>query len=450
MTEVAVPVFDDLERRKLAEASLRSITLSTSRVSGDEFFRVLVKDLAAALDMHFVIAGELIVENGDEKNRTLAIWAGTDYLPNMTYSLLNTPCSDVAGKDMCFLSSCVQQEYPLDTLLVDMGAESYVGMSMVGTTGATLGILVGMDTKPIDENRRLLALSLLSIFSARCAAELQHRNREVELETQVNQRTRALEAARDMLVQREKLAALGSLVAGVAHTINTPIGNALTTATTLRDLASTLGHQVQGDNVSRRSLMELTEQIISGAELVEQSLKRAADLVTNFRMLADSSDSGEAADLNLLNYVTGIGIAHQSEMHRHGGRIVTAIAKELVVRIAPGMLAQILSNLIMNSLIHGFAKRNGGTISISAHADGPSEHNLYLQLADDGVGASNEVCKRMFEPFFTTRLGQGNSGLGLHLVYTMVQRLNGSITVDNRSGNGIVFVIILPGVVHPV
>jgi len=217
MTEVPAPVFDDLERRKLAEASLRSITLSTSRVSGDAFFRVLVKDLAEALDMHYVIAGELIVEDGDEKNRTLAIWAGNDYLPNMTYSLQHKPCSDVAGKDMCFLASCVQQEYPLDTLLVDMGAESYVGMSMVGTTGATLGILVGMDTKPIDENRRLLALSLLSIFSARCAAELQHRNREVELEVQVAQRTRALEAARDMPVQLEKLAGPGSLVAGVAQ-----------------------------------------------------------------------------------------------------------------------------------------------------------------------------------------------------------------------------------------
>lgn len=450
MTEVPAPVFDDLERRKLAEASLRSITLSTSRVSGDAFFRVLVKDLAEALDMHYVIAGELIVEDGDEKNRTLAIWAGNDYLPNMTYSLQHTPCSDVAGKDMCFLASCVQQEYPLDTLLVDMGAESYVGMSMVGTTGATLGILVGMDTKPIDENRRLLALSLLSIFSARCAAELQHRNREVELEVQVAQRTRALEAARDMLVQREKLAALGSLVAGVAHTINTPIGNALTTSTTVRGLADTLGRLVQGDNLSRRALMDLTEQIVSGAEMVEQNLRRADDLVTNFRMLADFGASDDAADVNLLNYVTGIGIAHQTEMHKHGGQIITAIPRELVVRIAPGVLAQILSNLIMNALIHGFAGRSRGTISISAHAEGPDERDLYLQIADDGVGATDEVCKRMLEPFFTTRLGQGSSGLGLHLVYTMVQRLNGSISVDNHSGNGMVFVITLPGVVHRV
>lgn len=446
MSSAETSIFDGVDRRKLAEASLRSITLSTARVRGDEFFRVLVRDLAAALDMFYVIAGEIVAENGEESNRTLAVWAGNDYMANMTYSLRHTPCRNVADQSMCYHPDHIQTEYPLDLLLVDMNAESYIGMPMVSTEGKTLGILVALDVKPMDENKRLLALSLLSIFSARCAAELQNQQRESELEALVEKRTRALENARDMLVQREKLAALGSLVAGVAHAMNTPVGNALITASSVGDSARELSALVAESKISKVALLDFASRFASGAELIERNLGRASELITNFRMLADSQDNDAPAELILLDYINGIGIAHQPELRKHNAQIVTAIPKDMTVSLSPGSLSQIVSNLIMNALTHGFHGRTAGTISISAHTDGANSSDLLLAFSDDGVGATPEVCRRILEPFFTTRMGQG-SGLGMHVTYTLVQRLGGRIEVTSPARSGLQVEIVLPGVI---
>lgn len=431
------PLFDETERRILAEASLRSITLSTSRAQGEEFFQVLVKDLAAALDVCYVLAGELVEVDGVESSHTLAVWGGTDFIPNMTYPLLHTPCSNVADQSMCFHSCDIQQEYPLDALLVDMKAESYIGMPMVGTDGRTLGILAALDTRPIDENKRLLALSLLSIFSARAAAELQHRRREDELEALVEKRTSALVLTQNLLVQKEKLAALGSLVAGVAHAINTPIGNALTTASTISELSAELTILIHGEKISRQRLNEVTQRLCRGAQLVEHNLNRASDLVGNFRMLADTQESDSVIELNLNNCITSIGAAHQLELKKRNAQVLTSIVTDLIVRLPVGMLSQIISNLVANSLLHGFEGRNAGTICISAHRDGPQYKDLLLSFSDDGIGASAEVRKHLFEPFFTTRLGQGGSGLGMHIVYTLMQRLSGTIELLAPDAGGL-------------
>ncbi|CAN5717396.1 hypothetical protein BH11PSE12_BH11PSE12_26340 [soil metagenome] len=444
ITPDTTQLFDESERRQLAEACLRSITLSTSRVRGDEFFRVLVKDLALALDMHFVIAGEILEVNGEECNRTLAIWAGQDFMANMTYPLLHSPCSNVADQSMCFHACHVQQAYPLDPLLGDMGAESYIGMPMIGTEGTTLGILVALDVKPIDENRRLLALSLLSIFAARCAAELQHRRREAELESLVAKRTRALENARDLLVQREKLAALGSLVAGVAHAINTPMGNALTTVSSVRDFAQELQQQVLAEKVSKTQLLATIQRLAEGSKLAEDNLNRAAELISNFRMLADTRESDTKVRFNLRNFVTALAVTHNLELKKHAASIHSSIAKNIEVNLPPAMLSQIISNLVMNSLVHGFAGKSAGIIHICASIEGADHTTLRLDINDDGNGASADVLKRIFEPFYTTQLGQGGSGLGMHVVYTLVQRLGGQIELSSPAGSGLAISICLP------
>ena len=235
------PLFDPEQRRTLAEAALRSITASTARARGEDFLRILVKDLAEALDVQYVIAGRLIrMDDGSEGIRTLALWGGDGYQPNLEYSLQHTPCQDVTCQSMCFHGSDIQRRFPFDTLLVDMRAESYVGMPLIDTDGKTLGILSAIDTRPIDENKRLLALLLLSIFSARGAAELQHQERTRQLEDIVRQRTDSLMAAQASLLEQEQMAALGSLVAGVSHEVNTPIGVALTAASSMGSYADQL------------------------------------------------------------------------------------------------------------------------------------------------------------------------------------------------------------------
>jgi two-component system NtrC family sensor kinase len=332
-----------------------------------------VHDLAEVLDVTYVIAGRVIaMADGQEGIRTLAVWGGADYLPNMEYSLLHTPCQDVTDQSMCFHACGIQADYPRDTLLVDMRAESYIGMPMIDTEGRTLGILSAIDTKPISEDKRLLALSLLSIFAARGAAELQHQEREQLLEQKVRQRTEALLAAQATLVEQEKMAALGALVAGVAHEVNTPIGVAVTAASSMSSYAAELVRCVSGERVSRSALIATARQLCDAALLVERNLARAADLIGNFKQLAVDQGSAHVSEIGLREHVVML------------------------------------------------------SARIEALDGAPS---LLLEFADDGVGLAPEVGERLFEPFFTTKRGQGGSGLGMHIVYTIVHQMGGQVAL---------------------
>ena len=375
----------------------------------------------------------------------MAVWAGDSYLPNMEYSLRHTPCQDVTDQTMCFHGCGIQADYPLDTLLVDMKAESYVGMPMIDTEGKTLGILSAIDTKPIDENKRLLALSLLSIFAARGAAELQHQEREQLLEAKVAQRTEALHAARASLVEQEKMAALGALVAGVAHEINTPVGVAVTAASGMAGYAGQLLRSIGAEKVSRQEVTELGGRLREAAVLVEQNLARAADLIGNFKQLAVDQGTGQVCDLCLRDHVHGVLAAHSPELRKAGIGTELAIDPALHVRLAPGSLSQVLSNLLMNAVRHGYPQGGAGLVKVSAAVEtGAQGRWLQLTVADDGVGLAPEARAHLFEPFFTTKRGQGGSGLGLHIVYTIVHQMGGQVVHDDSVAQGCTIRIRLP------
>jgi signal transduction histidine kinase len=435
-------LFDANDARILAEAALRSITDSTARARGDEFFRVLVRDLAAALEVTYVIAGRVIrMADGEEGIRTLAVWGGDQFLPTMEYSLRHTPCHNVTDQTMCFHGCGIQQDYPLDTLLVDMKAESYLGMPMIDTEGKTLGILSAIDTQPIDENKRLLALSLLSIFTARAAAELQHQDREHLLEEKVQRRTEALRAAQATLVEQEKMAALGSLVAGVAHEVNTPVGVALTAASAMSSYTAQLVQALEAPKVSRSDLVNLAARLNDAAALIEQNLHRAADLIGNFKQLAVDQGSEHVSTLALKDYVQGVVSAHSPELRKAGIRVEVEIDHLLRPRLPPGKFSQVLSNLLMNAARHAYPDGKGGRVLVRASvADGW----LDIDFIDEGVGLAPGVRERIFEPFFTTKRGQGGSGLGMHIVYTIMQQLGGAVEVHNTPGGGCRFRLHMP------
>jgi len=438
-------LFNEADRRKLAEASLRSITASTSRARGDDFLRILVKDLAQALDVTYVITGRVIeMPDGEEGIRTLAVWGGQDYLPNMDYSLKHTPCQDVTDQCMCFHGSNIQRDYPLDTLLVDMQAESYIGMPMVDTEGKTLGILSAIDTKPIDENKRLLALSLLSIFAARGAAELQHQDREQLLEQKVQQRTEALRAAQSKLVEQEKMAALGGLVAGVAHEINTPVGVAVTASSGLSSYAEGLIQKLSAEKVSRAELLELAQRVQSAARLVEDNLSRAATLIGNFKRLAVEQGHEQVTRFVLLDYVNAIISAHGPELKKLSISAAIDISPHLEVQLPAGQLSQVFSNLLMNAVKHAYPEGSGGTIRVNAHID--SLNQLHILFADDGIGVTPAVREHIFEPFFTTKRGQGGSGLGMHIVYSIMHQLGGEVSIDAQADRGCRVLLRLPAI----
>jgi signal transduction histidine kinase len=431
-------IFDAEDGRALAEAALRSITASTARARGGDFLRILVRDLAQVLDVTYVIAGRVIVmEDGQEGIRTLAVWGGADYLPDMEYSLLHTPCQDVTDQSMCFHACGIQADYPRDTLLVEMRAESYIGMPMIDTEGRTLGILSAIDTKPISEDKRLLALSLLSIFAARGAAELQHQEREQLLEQKVRQRTEALLAAQATLVEQEKMAALGALVAGVAHEVNTPIGVALTAASSMSSYAAELVRCVNGERVSRSALIATASQLCDAAQLVERNLARAADLIGNFKQLAVDQGSAHVAETGLREHALSVVSAHGPALRKAGITVAVDIAAELRVLLDPGRWSQVLSNLLMNAARHAYPDGGPGAVTLSARVETQDgAPSLLLECADDGIGLTPEAGERLFEPFFTTKRGQGGSGLGMHIVYTIVHQMGGQVALAEAPAGG--------------
>jgi signal transduction histidine kinase len=442
MNPDSTPLYAPGDARILAEAALRSITAATARARGEEFFRVLVHDLAQALDVMYVIAGRVtVLPDGQEGIRTLAVWGGQDFLPNMEYSLLHTPCHNVTDQTMCFHGSGIQQDYPLDTLLVEMRAESYVGMPMVDTEGKALGILSAIDVKPIDENKRLLALSLLSIFATRAAAELQHQEREALLEEKVERRTEALRAAQASLVEQEKLAALGALVAGVAHEVNTPVGVALTAASAMSSYTGQLVASLNAPKVSRSDLVNLAGRLNDAAALIESNLHRAAELIGNFKQLAVDQGTEHVSTLVLRDYVQGVVSAHSPELRKAGIKVVLEIDGALRPRLPPGKLSQVLSNLLMNAARHAYPKGQGGEVRVRAQRDGDW---LLMEFADDGAGMAHGVRERIFEPFFTTKRGQGGSGLGLHIVYTIMHQMGGQVEVHSSEGAGSTFRLRMP------
>ncbi|MET0320909.1 MAG: HAMP domain-containing sensor histidine kinase [Duganella sp.] len=417
--------------RVLAEAALRAITVSTARARGDDFLRLMVRDLARALDVRYVIAGRVVaLADGAEGIRTLAVWGGDDYLPNMEYSLRHTPCQDVTDQSMCFHACGIQASYPDDTLLVDMKAESYIGMPMIDTEGATLGILSAIDTVAMSEDKRLLALSLLSIFATRCAAELQHQDREALLEHKVRQRTEALLAAQAILVEQEKMAALGALVAGVAHEVNTPIGVAVTASSSLSSYAEELVRCVTSERVSRSSLVATAHRLRDAAQLIERNLARAADLIGNFKQLAVDQGSDHVTEIDVREHALGVVSAHGPELRKVGIDVEIAVPAGLRLRLDAGRWSQVLSNLLMNTAKHGYPNGGPGRVVLRGDValDGGARW-LLLEFADDGAGLTREVRERLFEPFFTTKRGQGGSGLGMHIVYTIMHQMGGHVAV---------------------
>ncbi|MEO5933303.1 MAG: GAF domain-containing sensor histidine kinase, partial [Duganella sp.] len=398
----------------------------------DDFLRILVRELAEALDVRYVIAGRLVRQlDGGEAIRTLALWGGDDYLPNIEYSLQHTPCQDVADQSMCFHARGIQADYPRDTLLVEMGAESYIGIPMIDTEGNTLGILSAIDTRAISEDKRLLALSLLSIFATRCAAELQHQERERMLEQTIQQRSEALLVAQAILVEQEKMAALGALVAGVAHEVNTPIGVAVTASSSLSSYAEELVKCVSGERVSRSALVATAQRLREAALLVERNLARAADLIGNFKQLAVDQGSTHVVELGLRDQVLGVVSAHGPELRKVGLQVSVDIAADLRVRLDAGRWSQVLSNLLMNAAKHGYPDGGPGTVVLTGHdVVEAGARWLLVEFADDGVGLTAEARERLFEPFFTTKRGQGGSGLGMHIVHTIVQQMGGQVAVS--------------------
>jgi signal transduction histidine kinase len=287
-------------------------------------------------------------------------------------------------------------------------------------------------------------------------AERQVRQLNDELEQRVAARTRELTNANEALaeslgllrktqkhlVETEKLAALGNLVAGMAHELNTPIGVSLTAASFLESKAKELGRVIAAGELTRHGLDDFLSEILQAAGLLGTNLSRSAEQIRFFKQVAVEQETGVSAEVNLREYFDELALSLAHYLRKDGHRFYNDIPHALRLHTWPGPLYQVMTNLVMNSIHHGFDGREGGTISFHARA---AHDRMILECQDDGVGMASEVKSRIFDPFFTTKRGTGRTGLGLSIVYNLVTaKLGGEISCSSEPGKGTVFSISLP------
>jgi signal transduction histidine kinase len=260
-----------------------------------------------------------------------------------------------------------------------------------------------------------------------------------ELEHALNQ----LETTQAELVQAGKMAALGSMVAGVAHELNTPMGNARLTATSMLARAQQLRQVVHSGQVSRSDLNQRALAFEEGAELIDRSLERASEIVQAFKQVAVDQTSNRRRTFSLQALLHENQLLLSPRLNKANITVTTKPTEKLELNSYPGDLGQVITNLMENAMVHGYAGLSSGVIEVDITT--PRAGWVSVSVRDFGRGIPKASLGKVFDPFFTTRLGQGGSGLGLSIVYTMVTRsLGGSIRVQSELGKGSCFTIDLP------
>ncbi len=251
-----------------------------------------------------------------------------------------------------------------------------------------------------------------------------------------------LQRMQDHLVQTEKMASLGELIAGVAHEINTPVGIAYTASTHLRQNARDIAERYDRGEMKRSDLEEFLEVCMESSRLLISNLDRASELIRSFKQVAiDQSGEGQRR-FYLREYIAEVLLSLRPVLKKTSHVVAVAGDKDLVLHSFPGAFSQILTNLITNSLYHAYDEGEAGRLEISFRQD---EGQLYLTFSDDGKGIAKGNIDHIFSPFFTTNREKGGSGLGLHSVYNIVsQRLHGTISCESKPGKGSQFKITLP------
>jgi signal transduction histidine kinase len=252
-----------------------------------------------------------------------------------------------------------------------------------------------------------------------------------------------LQETQENLIQAEKLASLGVLVAGVAHEINTPVGTALASASFLAKRTQEVEGDFRDAKLKRSDLERYIAAAGEASALILSNCQRAAELIRGFKQVAVDQTSAGQRRFGLAAYIAEVLVSLGPRLKQVPHRVEVDCPEDLVLEGIPGAVSQVLTNLIMNSLMHGYAPGQVGTLSI--RVDRLDGGLLRLAYHDDGRGIPAADLPRIFDPFFTTRRGNGGSGLGLHVVYnTVVGTLKGQITVESTPGQGTLFTLIFP------
>lgn len=350
--------------------------------------------------------------------------------------------------------------------------------------GVTHGIrsLVG-STSQVDQGEREVAfilnrqdeLGVLSLYldkTVKTLAENEERLKlnQVQLETQVKQRTSELEHAnkdltthserikqekdklsqayeqlqqlQKQLIESEKLSALGSLVAGIAHEVNTPLGVGYTGISVLQDHITKLNKHLRDETLTVDEINDFLAESNEIIELISKNMQRASQLIKSFKQIAVVQTSEAHYEFLLKDIMDDCILSLNNKLKQKNIIVEVDIEAEMSFESEPGLFAQLINNLVINSIVHGFDEVMSGGIWI--HASIVNEV-LSIDYRDDGKGMTSEQVKKIYEPFYTTKLGSGGSGLGMHVVYNIItQRFKGLIDCTSEIGEGVSYQIRIP------
>lgn len=284
---------------------------------------------------------------------------------------------------------------------------------------------------------------LLDTVVARSAERDAEHARTLEVAGELRATLDRLRQTQTDLIEAEKMASLGGLVAGIAHEINTPVGVGVTAISHLRSRTREVLAAIAGGTLKKKDLDAYMATADQSTEIIAANLTRASDLIRSFKQVAVDQSSLEVREVGLLDYADEVLLSLRPHLKRTSHTVVVEGDRDLRLATHPGALSQVLTNLVMNSLIHAYEPDGPpGTLRIAVERDGD---RVVLTYSDDGKGMDEATRSRIFEPFFTTRRGDGGSGLGMHIVYNQVTgTLGGTIACDSEPGRGTRFVITLP------
>jgi signal transduction histidine kinase len=270
-------------------------------------------------------------------------------------------------------------------------------------------------------------------------------HRTDELERANTELTQALEVVRKTqkeLIQGEKLASLGRMVAGLAHELNTPIGNALTVGSTLADHVRANAAALETNQLRKSQLTAFFQNSADAVQVLERALRQANELIANFKQVSADQLSERRREFDLEVTIHEIVSTLRPGLRNKPYRIEVQVPAGILVDSYPGLLSQVISNLVNNAVVHGFEGLEQGCVVIEGFDRGDL---IEVQVTDDGSGIPVEIRDRIFDPFFTTRMGRGGTGLGLSIVHGVVtQGLGGQIRVDFDHAPGSRFVVTFP------
>jgi signal transduction histidine kinase len=313
-----------------------------------------------------------------------------------------------------------------------------VSLSIVWTTTFGIGYFGSLsnEERVLAAQVSILMVTIGASLLAALFAEIRDKRRVAEAALHASETQR-------FLIETERLAALGGLVAGVAHEISSPIGTSLTVASTLAQRSAHFKEQIASDRLRRAQLSEFADGCQGAAEQLVANLQRAGGLIQSFKQVAvdRSTDDRRLFDLKLATEQVVASV--RSRLTKSQSSLAMAVPPDIVMDSFPGPYGQVLTNLIFNAVTHCFANAPGGHMTIKAQRLGTDQ--VEVTFSDDGSGIPEGVQRHVFDPFFTTRRSQGSTGLGLYIVYNLVtQQLGGRIAIVSAPGRGTTISLTLP------